>query len=191
MKDLSRLIAEATEILTEQQSRSYQQKMPEILNLLLGPVEQFPYARGVADALYLVGVIDREVGLYHQSEVFNLLAWRMRGSLVQRSVEPMILINLAQACLYQKSFEEAYHYGKLAEKVHEKQDDDLLGILSVACVMTGRDSKGREYLNTLSKLSPPKFATALAFRWQWQGIELYYLHMTYFVSRPLSFSDHP
>jgi len=160
MKDLSANIFQASIQLSSGSSETYQSIMPKILQLLLGPVESFPFAQGVSDALYLLGIVEREVGLFHQAEVFNLLAWRMRASLIDKKLKPNILINLAQACLAQKSFEEAYQYSQIAEIYTDSNDSDLLAIQAVSTAMTKRDDKAKTLFTNLQTISPEHYSTA-------------------------------
>jgi tetratricopeptide (TPR) repeat protein len=118
-----------------------------------------PIQVGHADALFAVGTIfGSGLTLNHDYETFNLMAYALRSTLANKELGVYILINLSHACVFQKSFEEAYQYGKLAEKFLDS-DDDLLANLIIACTATNRIQEAKRLSNQLKQINKMKLAS--------------------------------
>ena len=120
--------------------------------LLRNALEKYPYAAGAADAMHMIDVIHMRLLNGHFTEISCLVAYRLRATLIDSGLEFDILVNLVRACLNQKSFEEAYQYGIIAEKINNS-DPDLLANMIAACVFCHKDNEASERTNQLRKIS--------------------------------------
>lgn len=112
-----------------------------------------PVQTGHADALFTLGTaFGSGLTLNHDYETFTLMVYALRSTLNNKSLEFDILVNLCHACLYQKSFEEAYQYGKLAETNFGDQDVDLLANMIIASTVTNRIAEAKQKSEKLKKL---------------------------------------
>lgn len=141
--DFSALILEA-------QQKMQTGKLEAAIKPLINALESYPIAKGAADALHLIGIIHMKTMDGHRCEISCLLAHRLRATLIHPGLEFNNLVNLTRACLNQKSFEEAYVYGRMAEKINN-EDPDQLANMTLASALSGKESE-YEVANRLEKL---------------------------------------
>lgn len=143
--NFAQLILDATEKIQRENFEA------AIIPMLRG-LELNPLGEGAADSLFLVGTVNGRLLFSHQAETSFLLSYRLRGTLIDPSLEFDNLVNLTQACLNLKSFEEAYQYGIIAETI-KKEDYDLTANLIVACSLTDRLEEAKWRFEKLKNLS--------------------------------------
>ena len=150
------IIKEYKEIFPDLQSE--RDELNPWLTEFLGKIYREPIQLGHADALFFISfVFGSGLNLNHDYETFSLMAYFFRNTLVEKKLEGDILTNLSHACVYQKSFEEAYRYGKLAQKYNE-QDADLLANLIIASTATKRIQEAKQLSDQLEDINKMKLA---------------------------------
>lgn len=152
--NFSQLIIEATKEF--QQPGTLDKAIPP----LIAAVSQNPFARGAADAIGHIVGIQYAIESYHYGEMTALLVYRLRSTLIERKMLFNSLVNLAHFNLGQKSFDEAFAYGTIAERIWP-DDEDLLANMVFACAMTGREEEAIERFEQVKRIAPIK-AGALA-----------------------------
>lgn len=144
--DFSPLILESIE---KMQKGLLEDVVPQIIDeLMVNPI-----AIGAADAIYLVQLGHRDTIDAHRTETACLIGYRLRATLINPDLLLRGLVNLTQACLNHKSYEEAYRYGKMAWEINPL-DEDLLANMVVICVFTGREQEAVDLHQKLKELSP-------------------------------------
>lgn len=131
-------------------------RLSEILQTLRKAIYVKPIPSGSAEALFFMGTLYRELGINHDYEILSLMAYRLRNTAFEPNFTKNVLINLCNACLLQKSFEEAYTYGKMSENYAAIPDDDLLANLAIATAVTKRESEAYRYFLALSEMNLEK-----------------------------------
>ncbi|MBN1154713.1 hypothetical protein JXB12_07320 [candidate division KSB1 bacterium] len=131
--DFSALIIEA-------QQKMQRGLLEPAIRPLINALESFPLGNGAADALYLIGIVHMETLDGHRCEISCLLSHRLRATLIDPDIEFRNLVNLTRACLNQKSFSEAYTYGKIAEQI-VKDDEDLMANMLTAGIFSGLEKE--------------------------------------------------
>ncbi len=115
---------------------------------------------GVVECLFFGGTLYREINLLHNYEVLTLMAYHINEKLgLDSPIVDDIMINLCNACMLQKSFEEAYYYGKMAKAKITKPDEELLSNMIITCYALGKEYEGKNYSSELEAVNPIKFAT--------------------------------
>lgn len=127
----------------------------DAVTLSVQAVQPMPRRLGAADALALVGKAYLQVEQAHQGEVACLMSVRLAPTLINPDLLFDNLVNLTFFNLRLKSFEEAYAYGRLAERLRTG-DPDLEANLVGACALTGRTEEALERFERLKHASPVK-----------------------------------
>lgn len=131
-------------------------KINQALLELRREVYKDPQQYGNADALLFMGTMYRELGFYHEYEVLSLMAQRLSFTFTSENKKTSKLytwINLCNACVFQKSFDEAYYYGKVAEDIFNSEDEDFLSNMVICCWMTGKKEEASNYDSKLNKIN--------------------------------------
>lgn len=157
--DFSLLLFEALQklpSLTENMKRSFvATNIESILAPLIDALQQYPRASGSADALHLIGVVHMATFDHHRSEMSCLLVHRFRKTLIDKSHHFDSIVNLTRACINLKSFDEAYQYGLLGERI-DNDDIDLFSNMVVASYLSDRKDEARERFEMLKEKSPTR-----------------------------------
>jgi tetratricopeptide (TPR) repeat protein len=122
---------------------------------LLAAVRDDPRSEGAADALAVVSKAYLNLENAHLGEVACLLVYRLRATLLAREQLFDSMVNLTLFNLRLKSFDEAYSYGRMAERIRW-DDPDLLANMVGACLKTGRAEEATERFDELKRISPAK-----------------------------------
>jgi len=124
-----------------------------IISPLIDALQKYPLTRGSADALHLIGIIHMATLDSHRSEMSCLLVHRFRKTLMNKLSHFNSLVNLTRACINLKSFDEAYQYGLIGERI-DNEDLDLLSNMTVASFLSNRKDESRERFEKIKKLDP-------------------------------------
>lgn len=132
-------------------------KAGDAFELLFQSIRPMARRHGTADALALAAKVYFQLNQAHHGEVACLGTLRLFPSLIAREVLFHTLVNLTSFNLTLKSYEEAYAYGVMAERV-QADDSDHTANMVMAAAFTERAEEALARFDRLERLAPMKAA---------------------------------
>ncbi len=136
-----------------------------IITPLISALQLHPFEKGAADTVALISKLYMAIPDHYHTAVTSLLVHRLKGTLINPLLHFESLVNLAGACICLKSFEEAYFFGSVAEKIND--DEDLLAYMTIASHLSDRKDESERRFDRLKQLSPRRATKVHAYtKWK-------------------------